>query len=1547
MLLLLVNMLLISRLKAVPHIPLNMYNINDSSGGYCLSHYVIDDFVFIYDDYFVDSRAHQTISYCLRPLIGNISMTDLEVDNNTASKFTMMQLKEQNITSNMLLAWSSTIDFAEDYQIFLNSDPIVSSKKERVFYNCTSSWFGPFCRFNFDYRKDQSFDDIVTFIFDSKTRVSKEAQISCYIYLQCQTQLTCLDWREICDGKNDCFDGSDEHQCWQLEVNACAKNEYRCHNGQCIPIEFFRDGSLNPDCLDRTDESLQRGDLSVCRKDPAFRCEEHLCHPGSADFPCGDGQCTNGLYPCFNGRSITLTGDFCSNATACWMQLNNQVDSKWCRKFCPKPDCFKDNCPALYEFRSISLIFGHVRLIFANDSFSPDKLRLPEYVCYDGKRCEDFLPANRFVNGWTCRHLNDMGLENIGTYYHFEQFLQQIKERFRGCSIFPMETDYCNHSIMYQCENSTKCVSQNRLLDGIRDCPFDDDETFNGSCSLSDCEQRFKCSGDQKETCFASLVIRDRKNHCPSGEDELSEKLQWQKKHVYFPTICDGKTELLPVWIDERNETDETECQYWPCSNTYTRCDQFWFCDNGADEVNCPPSTCPTHQHSCIDPNNRSQISCLPLIRAGDGFDDCLGGTDERTQYQEYISRDQVAYYFHCWNETKSIEISKLCNGQADCRFNDDESFCRSVGTTVYPLCIRPRTSLTDVEKYLCSLRDTILLSHMIYFTIGNISTYPLEFKTDHSLPSKSIDRRIGLRSAETNSMVGNKSIDKWWCHRGIPIYLRLKTNTFSLQCLCPPSYYGNRCEYQSQRVSLTLYIRCTSEWRHVFIFLVHLIDQERTIHSHDHIEYVSARDCRMKFNVYLLYSHQPKNMSKNYSVHIDAFHQMTLSYRASWVFPLRFSFLPVHRLSVLLRVPFSNVEPIRECQFPCVHGRCFSYVNDPSWSFCRCEAGWSGVQCDVRYSCDCATGSLCVSYSRCIRVCPSNQFGSRCHLFQESCHSQSCSNGGQCVPTDGRLTDRRINRSMCICPSGYVDDQCQDREQRTEIDVTFHSKITIPSSLLVHLITVQPNNLPNRTSLMKKIRFDQHVLQLSISLPFHIAFAQIVNQYFLIVLQETATVSARMSTHIAPSHRCQSISELFNETLAKDHLLKRIKYYHLPCKERIGLVCFYDDVHLCLCTRDRQANCLEFDHKMTYDFQGSNFCENQGHCFQDDPECPTSAICACRQCHFGSRCQFSTKGSTLSLDIILGYHIHPKTGMSQQPFIVKVTIVLVLAFFLIGMVNSLLAFQTFKGYETRRVGCGAYLFVSSTVSMMIMILVTLKCSLLVAAQIGSIRNRSFLFIQCLSLDYLIRLGLNTTDWLSAFVAIERSVNVLQGIKFDKAKSKQMANRMVLMIVLCTGSTYLCDPFYRYLADDEDEQRLWCLTRYSSSVQLFDWLLNIFHFAFPFSINCISASIIIITAARTRSKSQKTRSFEEHLRQQLKNHKHLLISPAILIVLAFPRLILSFLSGCMESARDSWFYLVGYFISFIPPMMTFVVFVLPSDVYKEEFHASMKRLWEN
>ena len=46
-------------------------------------------------------------------------------------------------------------------------------------------------------------------------------------------------------------------------------------------------------------------------------------------------------------------------------------------------------------------------------------------------------------------------------------------------------------SIIRRCKNVSKCISKQRLHDNIQDCSYNDDETYNQSCSLSDVRPTF------------------------------------------------------------------------------------------------------------------------------------------------------------------------------------------------------------------------------------------------------------------------------------------------------------------------------------------------------------------------------------------------------------------------------------------------------------------------------------------------------------------------------------------------------------------------------------------------------------------------------------------------------------------------------------------------------------------------------------------------------------------------------------------------------------------------------------------------------------------------------------------------------------------------------------------------------------------------------------------------------------------------------------------------------------------------------------------------
>ncbi|CAF3810618.1 unnamed protein product [Adineta steineri] len=154
--------------------------------------------------------------------------------------------------------------------------------------------------------------------------------------------------------------------------------------------------------------------------------------------------------------------------------------------------------------------------------------------------------------------------------------------------------------------------------------------------------------------------------------------------------------------------------------------------------------------------------------------------------------------------------------------------------------------------------------------------------------------------------------------------------------------------------------------------------------------------------------------------------------------------------------------------------------------------------------------------------------------------------------------------------------------------------------------------------------------------------------------------------------------------------------------------------------------------------------------------------------------------------------------------------------------------------------------------------------------------------------------------------------------------------------------TIIHEPLYRDLYDDEEEQRTWCVTHYSRLVQNYNSTIILVHFLIPFITNLFSAFFIILITTRQRHAAQPQLTYQQHLFKQLIEHKQILIGPLALVILSLPRLIISLLSTCIKSSRNPWLYLVGYFVSFVPSMLMFIIFVLPSDLYSKEFKDAIK-----
>jgi len=344
--------------------------------------------------------------------------------------------------------------------------------------------------------------------------------------------------------------------------------------------------------------------------------------------------------------------------------------------------------------------------------------------------------------------------------------------------------------------------------------------------------------------------------------------------------------------------------------------------------------------------------------------------------------------------------------------------------------------------------------------------------------------------------------------------------------------------------------------------------------------------------------------------------------------------------------------------------------------------------------------------------------------------------------------------------------------------------------------------------------------------------------------------------------------------------------------------------------------------------------------------------------CVIGDSCDPYQKTIGLTINDILRNQVQRNISFRKQSSLIQGAAGITMIMFFIGFINGLFSLITFQNKELRKVGCGIYLLASSITSLLTITLFTIKFWFIVLTQLYSTINSAALRVDCVFIGPALKLCLYLDSWLNACVAIERTVNVSKGVKFDKNRSTRMARRMIFILPILIFGTLIHEPIkhdvfkytipkYRSVNNNStkndssfdliQEHHAMCIIQYSHSLQNYNTFTLFFHLLLPFVTNLCSALFIIFGTARLRSGAKKNQTFKAHIIKQMKEHKQLLISPVILLILAVPRLILSLISGCVDPSSNPWLYLCGYFISYTPPMLIFAVFILPSELYTKTF----------
>jgi hypothetical protein len=1553
--------------------------------------------------YEIDEAIHSSkglVPFCTRP-----EKVKESNDECNGKLLTFKELKTNNVSIRDLFWWNGVIEILDLYEKYLLLPNLVND--DEVYCNCSSlSRFGKSCQYDIstDDNDERSFTNLLPYDrFSSLGEELENAYSTCYIGLKCQTNLFCLDWRQICNGIVDCDYGEDEpaELCLQMESNQChPENEFRCKTGLCIPNTMA--SNVIEACPDRSIGTVITPSylFELCLRYPPLECDE--TNYGWKLFSCNNGQSisfsdltSKSDQTCANNHHLKyLRKLFSTNdENECWKSMIclTGFDYLYSNLNCSNEE---SSCPNQFYFPSNSVVYSFVYFLY--DKTNRINWPNPNYICYK----KEFCPNNTLnlstisKNDLTCFYVNQ-------TNFSWKNFYESILYLFSSCFSSSISI---NDKMLYKCNLSQSFISIYRLQDKNKDCFFNEDENPNIDLCSFNINDLFKCLINQSQ-CIRELFLGDNEYDCVDGSDEYIQRINfhcddpscefrsWSKRNlsqIYrFEELCDNIVNYH-LFSLESNETDETDCEYWSytCYSYYTRCNRIWNCPNGSDEINCEfeyndyirkALHCKSNEQYCIQLiNNNLNATCININRTGDGIIDCIGGTDERLTnicLEKYPTEFQRR--FRCMNSSFCIRIDQVCDTISDCPFQDDELICpwlfKSNSSKFY--CENsPLDPVVRCDKYAytpyCQMKE-----HLWFCDLdleGQITTMSLSIPFEpyppinQNVKSISNPNKLAISSELTLSSI-EINPDLSLCNLGYPIKSSILNNKF--YCFCSPSYYGDNCQYQSSR--LTVLLKAQSLYYMnlltVFRLVIYLLNENNLIVSYDEIVFNPVSLYFGSTHLIYLMSERVTNLSlhqqsKSKFVRIDSYiiKETNVQYISSWFFNVSFPFLPVNRLVVDLFLVNESFK-VLYCQKRCgSHGKCFHYLNSKEREYCWCDQGWKGENCQLKSSCN---STSCSPHSQCVIlndekkqmkcICPLGKSGDQCYITYNSCYRKPCLNDEICLPLN-----QGKSGYVCICNDDYNGSNCGTT--RSYLNISIDGNITDLSSIrtIIIIIVTKSDNILQQYGrrLFKNVRLPTN---LKISGPsqdfgFVRMFHNFSRSFYYLVLINERTSPFDVNTSVISRNLCPNVSEIFNKTILNEYsYLKRLKLYHLPCNSDHNLRCFFDEYRMCICTSDHNSDCYFINHEHS----NCNYCKNNGLCLREDSkQNQWNYDCLCPKCSSGSLCQFIDGNYFITFDRLIGMDIKTgETSFNQQSTVIHLTLMFILIILLISLIFNTISIFVFSNKELRQVGCDLYLLYITIVSEIGLILLFLRFLYMIIIQMYVVDNLLFIKISCISLEYSLRLIPSLFDWLTVCISIERAYTVIKDVQFTKLialKTLKLSRWIILIVFLLNMLTTLHRPFYLILVDeldlnDEPAGHPWCvLDLASTSWSIYEKIINICHLIIPFILNLLSMIAFILHKTKfelisTARKNKDTRFFI--MKEQLLKYKPLIISPIIILILEIPRFVLTFTLACIDHPWQRYVYLTGYLISFLPLTGVLFIYILPSPKYKKQLQTFVKK----
>ena len=1005
-------------------------------------------------------------------------------------------------------------------------------------------------------------------------------------------------------------------------------------------------------------------------------------------------------------------------------------------------------------------------------------------------------------------------------------------------------------------------------------------DTFQDSVSNEDedaalCQSSWVCLSDEWQChsgqCIDITWVLDEEWDCPDGSDEDNlfaanfneshPNYRWLKNGSYvkkfegmrgllrFQEMCTAAPHYVSVnrlaW-----QSNSTECmpEYDPlyvlayCVLTYT--------GSGYEGISVP--------------SNFSMISAFRFRKRCSIRQNATNGFNIDFNMNEAPTKQDVT----CWDG--KIKSQSRCTVMSECPHGEDEFMCGQ-------------------EDFLKTFYRAVK-QQTIRRKVKQVQLPPFPAHTDNSQTPSATHSDNASKSTLAPSVISlpsNLSSLLNWCNRGIPIF----THNRSRVCFCPPQYHGDQCQFHSDRITLITHVNHiqsdyapSTDRSIVHKFLVLLLFNEQVITVEEfHVRPATEILNYRKKKIYLHYSRSPQHLTKKqeryfnrsnviyehpFSIRIEAY-ELKPNLRpqrfAVWRYPIFFDYLPVFRLATVLRFLLPRGD--NPChQHPCSRNEeCYQVQNQRSEHLCLCKTGFSGKNCsEVDAKCSaghCSSTAVCLpgyqglingnDYPYCI--CPSGHIGERCELSLNGCSDNPCQNGGRCVEKS------KPNEFDCECTEAYQGRTCEIGKPSIQLQlgrtVSVAYQVIVVQYLKIDFVSLELNIV------------GQNVYgQLPTSLTHYhdtspVPEVAIIKLYYdnqsdiyLLALLLNQT-SIRTETSITERNRCRSAQSFF--TSEEGSIIR----YHQVCRTYPNLLCFIDDIYLCICEEDHsRAECFNYDHsKDTCDR-----CLANGRCVKEQNE--HDFHCVCPACHEGLFCHFNLESASITLDQLFSFNLLSSSSLIRHATYYSLIAVPPVVF-LIGLLNNLCCIVTFRRPRCLLNGVGHYLYAMSVCNQLTLAFLTLRLIHLAVNISTPYISVTLDGVLCKVSNYLLTASTRLIYWLSSLVAVER-VYVASFINGQWLNKPRIARRIIaLTVVSILGANAYQLLITHSHVDRDDENNAMCTVTFPSDSS--NWLrprgpVTAIGSVGPFAINLICTMAIICLVTQKKINATGGRSSREY-----------------------------------------------------------------------------------